>query len=171
MTDHPLADDETALVVADRQTAGRGRGNHQWWTPEGVLALSLIVSWSRMGFSRETSSELSSFVVGAVHRAVVEQLAQSPGEQRQDWDRVVTIKEPNDIYVSGKKLVGILIESPNAHNLIIGVGINVNNDISLAPEELRNRITSIRDLIKGDTDMKVLATRLVRHILPNLTDC
>ncbi|MDD3588188.1 MAG: biotin--[acetyl-CoA-carboxylase] ligase [Thermoguttaceae bacterium] len=170
LTEHRLAADETILVVADRQTAGRGRGNHQWWSPDGLLAISLLMSWNQLGFSRETSPALSEHVARAVQKALVKQLDLTNGEKTSNLQADVIIKKPNDIYIYGKKIAGILIESPNIHDVIIGIGINVNNDISDAPVELRNLIISLKDITKCDTDVHQLAESLIHLIYSTQLD-
>lgn len=164
LAQHRLATNEMILVVADRQTSGRGRGNHQWWSPDGLLALSLLVSWDRIGFSRATSAALSEHVAQAVKYAIVKQLEMSSEASNTQWNNTVVVKQPNDIYIYGKKIAGILIESPNTHDLIIGIGINVNNDISNAPESLRNSIISLKDIIKRDTDIRLVAENVIHSI-------
>src|SRR5690349_8754461 len=48
-----------ALIVADRQSAGRGRGSNRWWTGEGSLAFSLVVDPEQFGFPRKAVPRLS----------------------------------------------------------------------------------------------------------------
>ena len=63
----------------------------------------------------------------------------------------LTLKWPNDVLLGGRKLAGILIESAFAGNtlerVIIGVGLNVNTRFDEAPDELRLRATSLREIV------------------------
>ncbi|MBQ6829408.1 MAG: hypothetical protein IJO46_15465, partial [Thermoguttaceae bacterium] len=91
-------------VGAERQTAGRGRGDHVWAVWEGALAFSLIVRWRDLELTRRESAELSLRVADAVASTA-----------REFAPRVdISVKPPNDVYASERKLAGILIESPNA---------------------------------------------------------
>lgn len=110
---------DLSLVLADEQTAGRGRQQRKWFTPKGTaLAFSLIL--------RPTTSEKPhlSRTVGLAALAVVESL-RARGLAAQ-------VKWPNDVLIGGKKLSGILIESvwsgEDVDCAVIGVGVNVLKD-------------------------------------------
>lgn len=107
-----------AVCVAEQQTAGRGRRGHTWESePLGNIYFSL--SWC---LSAEEllliNSKLSllSLLVGLELCDVLE----SFGLKKHG------MKWPNDIFIEGKKLAGVLVEiTDNMHRLVIGVGINV----------------------------------------------
>jgi BirA family biotin operon repressor/biotin-[acetyl-CoA-carboxylase] ligase len=63
----------------------------------------------------------------------------------------IRLKWPNDVYVAGRKICGILVEVPAgaADGVVVGMGLNVNNRIEDAPIELQTRATSLRDLTAG----------------------
>ncbi len=113
---------EGLAVIADLQTAGRGRFQRPWLSrPCEGIHLSLLL--------RPTSSEYAALNMAA-SLAVVEAARVAAG-------LTATIKWPNDIQVSGHKLAGILIESatsPENSYLILGVGINVSLRPDLYPE-------------------------------------
>ncbi|MEI7927832.1 MAG: biotin--[acetyl-CoA-carboxylase] ligase [Verrucomicrobiales bacterium] len=119
------ADDGT-VVVADRQTAGRGRRGAAWMCPPGeALAFSLLVRpkepkalWPRLAL--------------ASGLAVAEAL-ESHGVE-------CGIKWPNDVWVCGKKICGVLVEA-GSDFAIIGIGVNVN--VAGFPEELNTSATSL----------------------------
>ena len=76
---------------------------------------------------------------------------------------------PNDVYADGKKICGILLESPSPLYAILGIGLNVNNRLhALPPEfssELADRpITSMVELLNRETDI----SRLTREVLLEL---
>lgn len=122
------------LISADRQSAGRGQGDKQWWTGEGAVAVSLILPLDVLSLTR---NELPVFSL-QVGQVVAETLtyffqARGIGENQA----VVTVKPPNDVLVNGEKISGILLESPTPKTLIIGIGVNLNNSLADRPVELQ----------------------------------
>jgi BirA family biotin operon repressor/biotin-[acetyl-CoA-carboxylase] ligase len=137
-----------ATVVADHQTAGRGRLGRTWHSPPGVnLYLSQIL---RGPFEQPTLPPL----VGALATREAIQ-AHLPS------DLTAAIKWPNDILVGEYKVAGILCEL-FADIVIIGIGINVN--MTDFPPDLRRPATSLRLLSGGEQDrgdvLKTLLDRL-----------
>ena len=134
------------LVLADRQTAGRGRGANRWWTGPGSLAFSLLMgpvqarpagaAGERMFDAARRPPPLVSLAAGV---AVVEAMAPlvSGHEIGLHW--------PNDVMLDGRKLAGILIEVLANGRLVIGIGINSNNTAADAPPEVRLRVVTLRD--------------------------
>ena len=124
-----------ALVVADEQSAGRGRFQRAWVSPPGVnLYLSLLLRPSS-----ETASRLSMMAPLALARALRRIAAGRGGP--------VTIKWPNDVRMGGRKIGGILIEGSLAQDgaggfSIVGIGVNVNFDPAGHPE-IRDTATSL----------------------------
>ncbi|MFO0914278.1 MAG: biotin--[acetyl-CoA-carboxylase] ligase [Pirellulales bacterium] len=129
------ADRLPALVVADTQTAGRGRGANRWWMAAGGLPFSVIVEPTDDAAAQ--ASGLSLAVGLAVARGLQEFVEPSR----------VQLKWPNDVYVDERKVSGVLVEQPAGKPVrwVIGVGINVNNSIADAPDELRQRAVSLSD--------------------------
>ncbi len=120
------------IVVAERQTAGRGRMGRDWVSPSGNLYTSLIL---KPGCPMARAAELSFVTALAVAETVAGAL---PDTAR------VTCKWPNDVLVDGAKISGILLESHSDDGrhlswVIIGVGINVAS----APAGLAYAATSI----------------------------
>jgi BirA family transcriptional regulator, biotin operon repressor / biotin---[acetyl-CoA-carboxylase] ligase len=130
------------LIVAARQTAGRGRGANRWWTGSGSLAMSLLLEPLRRGgpsagASGRGRSPLAALAAGlAVAEAVAPRL---PG-------RRVGIRWPNDVYVGRGKLAGVLVEVLSTGRTVVGIGLNTNNTAGEAPAELRDRVATMRDL-------------------------
>ncbi len=125
------------LIVADRQTAGRGRGPNRWWAGPGSLAFSLLLGPELAGAAGSRHSPLVSLAAGV---AVVDALAPlAPGHE-------IGIHWPNDVILDGRKLAGILIEVLSDGKLVIGIGVNTNNMAADAPEEIRPRVVTLRDL-------------------------
>ncbi len=123
-------------IGAERQTAGRGRGEHVWAAWDGALTFSLIARWRDFRLTRRESAELSLRVADAVAST-----ARDFAPSAEIW-----VKPPNDVYVGERKLAGILIESPNAEFVVVGVGVNVGNRSTEAPPELRERVVSLAEL-------------------------
>jgi BirA family biotin operon repressor/biotin-[acetyl-CoA-carboxylase] ligase len=113
---------EGTVIVAEEQTAGRGRIKRAWLSPKGSIALSIIL-YPRLAY-------LPSLIMVA-SLAVVHCIDKVTGLKSQ-------IKWPNDVLVNNKKVCGILIESDVRGNTvdyaIIGIGINVNLRLSDFPE-------------------------------------
>ena len=124
----------TELFVAERQTAGRGRGNNRWWSDNGSLTWSVL---TRTNSAPPASLPQASLTIGLAICVAVEQFTRGD----------VSLKWPNDVYLDGKKLAGILIElaGSDRRRLVIGVGLNVNNSVQNAPPEVRARATSLVD--------------------------
>ena len=150
-------------VGAERQTAGRGRGDHSWAAWNGALTFSLIARWRDFRLTRRESAELSLQVAEAVAAT-----AREFAPNAEIW-----VKPPNDVYVRDRKLAGILIESPNAEFVVVGVGVNVGNRSTDAPTELRERVVSLAELndeqaenaFDVDAARAAFAVRVVRRML------
>ena len=115
---------EGTVIMADEQTAGRGRTKRLWLSPRGSIALSIIFY--------PTMASLP-YLVMLASLAAVRSIALVTGLEAQ-------IKWPNDVLIDGKKVCGILIESSVQGNrvayAIIGIGINVNFRLADFPEIL-----------------------------------
>ncbi len=147
------------LAIALKQTAGRGRGDHQWWSPEGALLFSLGITWCSIGLTRRQSAVLSIRVAEVLQKAV-----QSVLNQRGVTERAA-ISPPNDIYIGGRKIAGVLIESPNPESLVIGIGVNINNSFKNAPEDLKEKTVSFYDLTGQKTDRFAFLADLLKLLM------
>jgi BirA family biotin operon repressor/biotin-[acetyl-CoA-carboxylase] ligase len=114
----PASATEGALVVAEEQTAGRGRLGRRWFAPAGT---SLLCSLQlRPPVAAERLPELT----GVAARACAEAIAAVAGLDPE-------LKFPNDVLAGGRKLAGVLAEA-REERVVLGLGVNVN----VAPEEL-----------------------------------
>lgn len=125
---------DLSLVIADEQTAGRGRLDRKWFTPKGTaLAFSLIL--------RPTAEEKLhlSRIVGLAALAVAESL-RTRGLAAQ-------IKWPNDVLINGRKVSGILVESvwsgEDVDCVIVGIGVNVLKESVPPADDLLFPATSL----------------------------
>jgi BirA family transcriptional regulator, biotin operon repressor / biotin---[acetyl-CoA-carboxylase] ligase len=142
------------LIVAEEQTAGRGRGSNRWWTGRGSLAFSLLFDPANWVLSPQPMPERS-LAIGA---AIVETVASlvPPHKVGLHW--------PNDVYVEGRKLAGILVDVLPAGRHVLGIGINVNNSLAGAPDDVRARATSLCELAGHTFDRNELLVTLLLNI-------
>ena len=121
------------MVVADRQTAGKGRRGRSWVSPAGTgIWMSMVLRPSMAPMS----ASMLTLIAGL---AVVKGVKESTGLEAM-------IKWPNDAVLNGKKICGILTEMSTEveciRYVIPGIGINVNIDDF--PEEIRDKATSLK---------------------------
>ena len=138
---------DLSLVVADEQTAGRGRGDRQWFTPPGVaLAFSLV---NRPSTAEEGSLSLFSGL-GAI--AVCEALG-SLGLHPE-------IKWPNDVLLNRRKVCGILAEAvwigEKVDCIVLGIGVNVKPGSVPPPDRLNFPATSVEAVLGDAVDRLIL---------------
>ncbi|WP_027408552.1 bifunctional biotin--[acetyl-CoA-carboxylase] synthetase/biotin operon repressor [Anoxybacteroides tepidamans] len=155
---HQLAHEgakEGTLVVAELQTAGRGRMDRTWFSPKGTgVWMSLIL---RPPIPPQKTPQLTLLSAVAIAQAIQEVTGLVPD-----------IKWPNDILMNGKKCVGILTElqadPDRVHSVIIGMGLNVNHEREQFPEEIRDIATSLA-IEKGE---KINRARLIQEVMLKL---
>jgi BirA family transcriptional regulator, biotin operon repressor / biotin---[acetyl-CoA-carboxylase] ligase len=148
-----LGEPHGAVVLAEEQTAGRGRAGRKWLSEKsaGIHCTVLL----RPPIS-PAQAPLLTLVAGlAVRDAVVDELDAAPD-----------IRWPNDLLVRGRKFSGILTEMhaepDRMHYAVIGIGINVNQ--TKMPAELAGIATSLRiESGKAHSRLEVLI-RLLRHL-------
>lgn len=124
------------LIVADQQTSGRGRGGNAWWTGHGSLAFSLLFEPAFFGLDKKPIPQASL----AASVAVIDAVSAWVGEH------IIGLHWPNDVFVADRKLAGILIDVLPDGRHLLGLGLNVNNSVAAAPEEVRVRATSLLQL-------------------------
>lgn len=121
------------LIVADEQTAGRGRRGRDWKSPVGKNVYFTLLC--KPSFTADKASMLTLVMALAVCRGIEAQL----GKHR------AAIKWPNDVVVDGKKVCGILtemsLERDYIQYVVIGVGVNVKPQDF--PEDMADKATSL----------------------------
>jgi BirA family biotin operon repressor/biotin-[acetyl-CoA-carboxylase] ligase len=153
---------DLALVVADEQTAGRGRQGRSWYTPPGAaLAFSLALRGDpRRILSLETPAFLARLTaLGAV--AVCQALSQL-------YDLQAQIKWPNDVLLQRRKVCGVLAEAywqgEQLIAVILGIGINVS-PASLPPDETLIYPATCVEAVLGKPASRL---ELLRSVIENL---
>ena len=113
---------EGTVILAAEQLAGRGRLQRTWFTPQGNLAMSVIL---------KPSIDCLSQIIMVASMAVISAIKKVCGINAR-------IKWPNDVLINSKKVCGILVESvlkkDKVDYVIIGIGMNVNLDPTLFPD-------------------------------------
>lgn len=139
------------LLVADRQTAGRGRRGRGWESPAGTnIYFTLIL---KPDFAPDRASMLTLVMAHSVNRAI-----------RQETGLACGIKWPNDIVVNGRKVCGILTEMKVVQgricHVIIGAGINVGKQEFAA--ELSEKATCLDRECDGKVSRSSLLARIMK---------
>lgn len=140
-------------VIANRQTAGRGRMGKQFHSPEGGLYLSVIL---RPSLPATDMMAVTACAASAVFSALSEY-----GIEPQ-------IKWVNDLFLHGRKICGILCEGGFAADggfeyLIVGIGLNLRPDPQL-PAELRGIVTDLATETGLQIDRNDAAMRILSHL-------
>jgi BirA family biotin operon repressor/biotin-[acetyl-CoA-carboxylase] ligase len=146
--------DEGTIVTADQQTRGRGRHGRGWHSPpETGIYVSIVL---RPEVPPEKAPGLSLVAALALTEAIKPLVGDS-----------VRIKWPNDVLIAERKTAGILTELVSHRNVvsyvIVGVGVNVNQQAGDFPEELRDRATSIRRVTRKKQSRVELLCRFLER--------
>ena len=161
--DRMLANDCPAplAVIAHHQSRGRGRLGRVWHSESsGNLYLSL-------GFRPEVStSGMSPFSLWAGVR-----IAQC---LRELLGIPVEVKWPNDLHVEGRKIAGILCEAKleldRVQTLVFGFGLNVNQDASSLPEDLRTPANSLKSILGEMAPIHPITVGVIKSVLNAFAD-
>ncbi|MFH1016520.1 MAG: biotin--[acetyl-CoA-carboxylase] ligase, partial [Chloroflexota bacterium] len=142
---------EGTVVIADEQTAGRGRIQRVWLSPKGSVSLSVLLYPSLTSLP---------YLVMLASLAVAHSIEALTGLKPQ-------IKWPNDVLINRKKVCGILVESEvrgdKLNYAIIGIGINVCLDPTGIPE-IRSTATSVAAEAGRDISRLELVRELLRQL-------
>ncbi len=140
---------EWTVVVADKQTAGRGRRGRRWASPPGNLYLSVLL---------RPSSPAASVLPLAAGVAIAEALA--------PLGVVAALKWPNDVLVGARKLAGVLAEASSSASglewMVMGIGVNL--DPRGMPDELRATATSLEAEIGHPGSREELAAAVLARL-------
>ncbi|MDI6808522.1 MAG: biotin--[acetyl-CoA-carboxylase] ligase [Candidatus Eisenbacteria bacterium] len=127
-------EEEGLLVIAEEQTTGRGRLRRKWYSPRGVGI------WMSILLKPDVPAALAPGLSFVASVAVVKAIRRVTGLS-------AFVKWPNDVLVSGKKVAGILTEMAAEPDkiefIVLGVGINVNQDNASLPDAVGASATSL----------------------------
>ena len=145
-------------IISEEQTVGRGRLGRDWVSPKGK-GLWMTIVFKPKFLEPKDGSKLTIIAAAAVAKAI-----------EKTTNIKVDIKWPNDIICNGKKVCGILTEmgtDPDIINwLVLGIGINVNQQKLDFPEELQAAGTSLKieSKIESNIDRNALAIAILNEI-------
>ena len=141
-------------MVAKSQTAGRGRKDRSWLSPDGGLYFSIIL---KPRLDTENAPLLGLLSACAVARSLTELGVEN-----------VYLKWPNDVLIGESKIAGILSEAvfldDETIGVIIGIGVNQNCPVSEMPQGLEWPTTSVIDELGKETSIESLLCSIVNEI-------
>jgi BirA family biotin operon repressor/biotin-[acetyl-CoA-carboxylase] ligase len=139
-----------AVVLTGRQTAGRGRGAHAWWSGAGCLTVTFVLPVDEQLLPHQIP-----LIAGLAVRNAAAALSGSTA---------VELKWPNDLLFKGRKLAGLLCERVDKADLV-GLGLNVNLDSQTAPRDIRGRVASLAEVRGGaPLDMTHALATVAQHL-------
>jgi len=154
MADDPV--NNGTVIIAAKQTGGKGRSGRKWISPKGGIWLSIILQ-PKFDISITTLFPIASAL--ALSNALEKTLKISP-----------ELKWPNDLTIKGKKIAGMLVdvslESNRIENMVLGVGINFDVDAKLIEKTLKGSpnfygVTSLSEQKKKTKPIQLVQTFLV----------
>lgn len=150
---------KTSVLIADEQTAGRGRRGRVWLNTDGALLMSICIPLK--GINPDLIPLISLTAAIAANEAIADLRA-----DKHKMTRNTGIKWPNDILISGFKVAGILSEAANdlsgGSYAVVGIGINVN--AAGIPDGLNQPASSLRLLYNRDFDRISLGLRIADRL-------
>ncbi|MDC3424771.1 biotin--[acetyl-CoA-carboxylase] ligase [Aquibacillus sp. 3ASR75-11] len=140
------------IVIADEQTAGKGRMSRPWHSAKGKgIWMSIVL---RPNMMPQHAPQLTLLTATVLAECIDHYMGVRP-----------SIKWPNDIFIHGKKTAGILTEMQAEQDriqyVVLGIGINVNQDEHDIPPELRSIATSVKQETNQEWDLR----ESIQHIL------
>jgi BirA family biotin operon repressor/biotin-[acetyl-CoA-carboxylase] ligase len=145
---------EGSVFLAEQQTAGRGRGSNQWHSEQSAGIYCSVVLRPALPPSEVLTLSLAAGL--AVQSAI----------QETDSRVFSDLKWPNDLLVQGKKVGGILTEmnaeATRVRHIVVGVGINVNQESF--PDELEQTATSLRIATGSEWSRVELCAALLKSL-------
>jgi BirA family biotin operon repressor/biotin-[acetyl-CoA-carboxylase] ligase len=136
---------EGTVIIAEEQTAGRGRIGRSWLSPRGSVALSIIL------YPPLAYLPCLIMVASLATANAIEQVTTLKAQ----------LKWPNDVLINGKKVCGILVESDVKGNgvdyAVIGIGLNVNINLAAFPGIAPSATSLSHELGREGNLLKVVA--------------
>ena len=145
---------EGTIVLAEAQTGGKGRRGRKWISPRGNLYLSVVL---RPDVPLHKSPVITLMGAVAVASAI-----------RRMYGLKASIKWPNDILISGRKVCGLLTEmsaeQDRVRHIVLGIGIDANMDLEALPSDVRAQTTTLAVEAGGKIDRTALLRQLLREL-------
>lgn len=127
---------EGTIVISDKQNSGKGRSGKKWASPPGGIWLSILLYPETISYHISLITLMAAVVVANT----IEKLFQIRAQ----------IKWPNDILIKERKVCGILTEMGTVAKgiewVIVGIGINANNDSTELPEDIQKSSISLKEI-------------------------
>jgi len=156
-----MADNHTnngSVIIAEKQTGGKGRSGRKWISPKGGIWLSLIL-YPKFDISITTLFPIASSL--ALSKSIEQVFKISP-----------ELKWPNDLTIKSKKIAGMLVdvslESNKIEKLVLGVGINFDVDAKSIEKKLKNTPNFYGVASLGDYKKDVMAPYFVQVFFTEL---
>lgn len=146
------------MIVAAKQTGGKGRSGRKWVSPAGGIWFSIIL---HPKFDISVTTLFPIAVALALSKALEKTIKISP-----------ELKWPNDVTIKGKKLAGILmdvsLESNKIENLVLGVGINFDINVKQIEKSIKNTLNYYGIVSLSEQKKKTKPVKLIQIFLVEL---
>ena len=149
---------EGTIVVSDYQTEGKGRHDRNWESSKDSNILMSIILRPQLEIERVVRITL------ATSEIIISSLEKFLSKFKIE-NLKFTVKWPNDILVNKKKIAGILTESSlrekNIVYVVVGIGLNVNQEISEFNDDLKDKATSLYSETNQKLDREILISDII----------
>lgn len=155
---------EWTIAVAEKQNAGKGRLNRKWESPEGVgLWFSVLL---RPDIHPDQSHLVNLLCAISLSDFLEHKIKSATGK-----DIDINLKWPNDLLIDGKKLSGILLQTSimaeKVGFLVLGIGLNVNQNINDFPDDLKDRAISLKIITNVEWNRDLLLAEFMEYLYEN----
>ena len=142
------------VIVAERQSVGRGKGKRAWFSPKGGLYFSIILPKSQIE-DLQTLTILAAFITAKIIKT--------------NFNLEPLIKLPNDVLIKDKKIAGILTENVVGKDVKLSImGIGINTNIENFSDDLENIATSIKIEAGENVDNKIFLEQIIKELKEQL---
>lgn len=154
---------ENSILIANRQTAGRGRLGRSFFSPENTGIYMSILFFKDIPVTDAVFITTSAAVAAA---KAIEKICKKKAE----------IKWVNDIYIDGKKVCGILTEAQTnvktgkLYFAVLGIGVNVFMPENEFPAEIREIASSVMECGSDENIMNLLAAEILNNVCEYISD-
>ncbi|MCR4831871.1 MAG: biotin--[acetyl-CoA-carboxylase] ligase [Pseudobutyrivibrio sp.] len=146
------------IILAKEQTAGRGRKDHSFYSPDGGLYMSILLKPAHL--TTLEPDAITTLTGNAVCDAIETLVGVRP-----------RIKPINDLFIDNKKICGILTEAGTEFEtgdvqwIVVGIGINFDSDISAFPSDIKKTATSLFAPGKNTITKNQLTAAIINRIV------